>query len=465
MSEPVRKLCLESDKRAFARARNARLIMSNVVPEITTDDDKPYCIWYPDIASGETYRELAKRYPDMRYLVGRTCAVAGYADLYNELALLPEISIAEEARDCSSKEGSRVIFDTIMHQPICNEILNDYTRSFRPDSPKSPAFMNGDTAVRSSLDVRLGMDKYPQWGKHYFNITEDFNIDETSSEKGNFEELAPEHIALLYTPLLSHLPTTNKDPLILMAACEGNIERYVRLRRPKMLHDEHAAVIRGIYHNTTFAKWWSLQDLSTSVRNIKTAVLARFIMVNDLSHITPSSPSKYEMPAMIWWPLIPAEETLKELVRRRPDMHLQVAMACIVGDYRELWEELSPEPCSELWDQAEQKQTCRWPNSPNKNYYTDYLEQRAEELGREAGNVQTSSECENAAVRDKEPTTTWLDPVIIAHEFSVMDSYPDDSVYSWGGQANAAGWELVICSSEEMRRRAREEQGFRLYQD
>ncbi|KAJ4997352.1 hypothetical protein K4K48_007041 [Colletotrichum sp. SAR 10_66] len=439
--------------------------MSNTIPNMPSDDDKPYCIWYPDVAGEETYRQLAKRYPDMRYVVGRACAVAGYAGLYDELCLLPEISIAEEARDNFSNEGSKAILDTIMRQPVCYKILDDYSRSSHPDRPTSPAFMNGDTAVRSSLDVRLGLDKYQDWGKHYFNIAEDYNIDETSSEKTNNEELAPEHIALFYTPLLSHLPTTNKDALILMAAYEGNIERYVRLRRPKMLHDEHAAVLRGIYHNTTFAKWWYLQEIDPSNRSIRTAALARFIMVNDLSHITPSSPSKHQVPAMIWWPLIPEEETLKELVRRRPDMKLQVAMACIAGDYRALWEDLAPPPCSELWDQARQAQTRSWPNSPNRNYYVDYLEQHAKELGCDIVDLRTNSECEDAAIRNKEPTTTWLDSGIYAHDFALMDSNPDEDVYSTTGQANAASWELLICSSEEMRRRAREENGLRLYDD
>ncbi|KAF4807486.1 hypothetical protein CGCSCA5_v013379 [Colletotrichum siamense] len=461
----VQRLCSESHNKAFSRARNARLIMSNTIPHMASDDDKPYCIWYPDVASEETYRQLAKSYPDMRYVVGRACAVAGYAGLYDELGLLPEISIAEEARDNISNKGSKAIFDTIMRQPVCYAILDDYSRSSHPDRPTSPAFMNGDTAVRSSLDVRLGLDKYQDWGKHYFNIAEDYNIDETSSEKTNNEELAPEHIALFYTPLLSHLPTTNKDALILMAAYEGNIERYVRLRRPEMLHDEHAAVLRGIYHNTTFAKWWYLQEIDPSNRSIRTAALARFIMVNDLSHITPSSPGKHQVPAMIWWPLIPEEETLKELVRRRPDMKLQVAMACIAGDYRALWEDLAPPPCSELWDQARQAQTRSWPNSPNRNYYVDYLEQHAKELGCDIVDLQTNSECEDAAVRNKEPTTTWLDSGIYAHDFALMDSNPDEDVYSTTGQANAASWELLICSSEEMRRRAREENGLRLYDD
>ncbi|KAK2060412.1 hypothetical protein LY76DRAFT_509962 [Colletotrichum caudatum] len=462
------KLCVESDNRAFARARNARLVMSDTIPEIAADSDKPYCIWYPDVASEETYRELVRRYPDMRYVVGRACAVAGYTALYAELGLLPEVSIAEEARD-SATEGSKEIFDSIMRQPVCYAVLDDYTRSCNPDSPFSPAFMNGDTAVRSTLDTRLGLDKMEEWGNHYFNITEDYNISEVSSGK-TYQELPAEHIELFYTPILSHLPTIDKNALILMAAYEGNLERYVRLRRPKMLHDEEPAVIRGIYHNTAFAKWWSLQKLDNiSQRFIKAATLARFIMVNDLSHISPSEhdPERLPMPVMIWWPLIPAQETLRELARRRPDMSLQVAMACIQGDYRVLWDELAPEPCSALWDQARQQQTQNWPNSPNRNYYVDYLERRAEELG---GNIAMmgngfNSECEDAAVRDKEPTTTWLDPGIYERPHVLQDSYPHEGIYYPGGEVNAASWHLVICSSEEMRRKAREEEGLRLYDE
>ncbi|KAK2033986.1 hypothetical protein LX32DRAFT_660138 [Colletotrichum zoysiae] len=464
----VQKFCAEADNRAVARARNARLVMSDTIPEIATDRDKPYCIWYPDVASEKTYRELVRRYPDMRYVVGRACAVAGYTALYAELGLLPEVSIAEEARD-SATEGSKEIFDSIMRQPVCYAVLDDYTRSCNPDSPLSPAFMNGDTAVRSTLDTRLGLDKIEEWGNHYFNITEDYNISEVSSGE-TYQELPAEHIELFYTPILSHLPTINKNALILMAAYEGNLERYVRLRRPKMLHDEEPAVIRGIYHNTAFAKWWSLQKLDNiSRRFIKAATLARFIMVNDLSHIPPSEhdTERLPMPVMIWWPLIPAQETLRELARRRPDMNLQVAMACIQGDYRVLWDELAPEPCSALWDQARQQQTQNWPNSPNRNYYVDYLERRAEELG---GNIAMmgngfNSECEDAAVRDKEPTTTWLDPGIYERPYALQNSYPHEGIYYPGGEVNAASWHLVICSSEELRRKAREEEGIRLYDE
>ena len=69
----------------------------------------------------------------MKYQVGRACAVAGYLDLYYELELLPEVHIAEEARD----NGQSAIFDAAM---------NHYTRTVDLDRP-AVASLNGDTAV------------------------------------------------------------------------------------------------------------------------------------------------------------------------------------------------------------------------------------------------------------------------------------------------------------------------------
>lgn len=55
------------------------------------------------------------------------------------------------------------------------------------------------------------------------------------------------------------LPLINKDDLIYVAAYTGDIDRYARLRRPKMLSSEFGLVVRGIYHNPFLAKWWSTQ--------------------------------------------------------------------------------------------------------------------------------------------------------------------------------------------------------------
>jgi len=349
--------------------------------------------------------------------------------------------------------------------------------------------MDGDTAIRSLIDVRIGLDEYSEWSVRkgrYFDIVEDNFMAEISS-KFNHEDLqAVEHVELMYTPLPLHLPTAAKDPLILMAAHEGNLDRYVRLHRPRMLHREAKAFIRSIYHNTIFAKFWSLQDFSKYPRgsDIKRATIARFIMVNDLSHITPTTPDKNEMPGMIWWPLIPREETLRELARRRPDMRLQVAMACIAANFERFWDELEPEPHPALWKLAQPRfVTCA--TQPVRSYYTDYLASRGRETEAEAvqetavveadgwQNVNTVSPrgfsrpgyygprteghelCDDAAVVDQEPTSTYLYSLV-----GLPISGPEHtSVHSWGMQASAADWELFMCSSEEMRQKARERNG------
>jgi hypothetical protein len=122
----------------ISRALNARSIMSNVIPDITAPYDTPYCIWHPEVATEQTYRELVSRYPNMRYQVGRACAVAGYVDLYKELELLPEVHIAEEARDNSCTE----IYDLIMAHDVKYDVMNDYTLTINLENPPR-AQLNG----------------------------------------------------------------------------------------------------------------------------------------------------------------------------------------------------------------------------------------------------------------------------------------------------------------------------------
>ncbi|OAQ99636.1 hypothetical protein LLEC1_07747, partial [Akanthomyces lecanii] len=137
----------------FARALNARAIMSDNVPDISmAGDDLPYCIWHPDTAAEDTYRQLVHSYPRMAYHVARACAVAGYTDLFRELqeggSILPDVAIAEEARAC----GSHDIYKAIMSQPVKYRVMDDYTRSILADP--QPSGLNGDTAVRPMLNVK-----------------------------------------------------------------------------------------------------------------------------------------------------------------------------------------------------------------------------------------------------------------------------------------------------------------------
>lgn len=192
----------------FTRALNARSIMSNVIPDMTSPDEFPYCIWHPDLAAEETYRELARRYPLMRYHVGRACAAAGHLDLYCELKLLPDVSIAEEARD-NQKDGD-AIFREIMAQPVKYAVMDDYIRSVNLANPRAGACLNGDTAVRSLLEVKQKhvkpmRDLFPDLylSRHdessYFNITEDWGIDDYDSEP-------PDHSAVVHSSTRLCLP-------------------------------------------------------------------------------------------------------------------------------------------------------------------------------------------------------------------------------------------------------------------
>lgn len=454
--------------------------MSNIIPpDMGNDHVQPYCIWYPDLATEDTYRSLASRYPRMRYQIGRACAVAGYLALYEELGLLPDVSICEEAREGLS-EGSRAIYNHIMSQPVRYAIMDDYERSVNEADPKPGAHLNGDTATRSCLSVTQDVGSFGvgRWVNHYFDLTEDANVGEEFSEQSFVPKFPVEHAQLLYLPLPRDMPTTNKDVLILMAAYEGNVDRYVRLRRPVVVEDELKCVLRGIYHHTTFAKWWaqcgddSRWPRSDSWNAILTAVDARFIMNNELSRIRPqpSGTRSHLNPFLIWWPLIPHEATLRELVRRRPDsmfsqsffpfrqiyvhfltfcdiVKLQVALACIAGDYHVTYKSLSVEPHHYLWKQAQVYRA-------NPMYLED-LETRAAEAGidlREGvdGPPPIGLSGFLAALEPiKESTTLQMYPGVQVEEWRY-----DDGVYPGHHNVNANMLETYICASDESRRRA-----------
>ncbi|CAI7580006.1 unnamed protein product [Penicillium viridicatum] len=56
----------------------------------------------PDIPAEQTLRDLLEGYPGndlWQYQAGRACAAGGYTSLYMKLDLLPDVAIAEEARN------------------------------------------------------------------------------------------------------------------------------------------------------------------------------------------------------------------------------------------------------------------------------------------------------------------------------------------------------------------------------
>ncbi|KAJ5659899.1 hypothetical protein N7507_006350 [Penicillium longicatenatum] len=254
-SRSVVELCDEIKFPEFSRARNARLIMSNIIPELESPAVHPYCIWYPEFANENTYRELVRRHPLMRYQVGRACAGAGYTDLYKELNLLPDTSIAEEARE--SKHGAE-IYQMIMSASQRYAIMNDYSRSINLDA-KTPTYLNGDMKPRKRV---LPPHNVPDISPDDIDIEEDgfIGLEKTEPDTTRFD-LGPEQAKLLWMPLPLDLPILEKDILTQTAAYDGNVERYVRLMHPRRLRTEYElfSILRGIHHNTMFARWWADQ--------------------------------------------------------------------------------------------------------------------------------------------------------------------------------------------------------------
>ncbi|KAE9574150.1 hypothetical protein CGMCC3_g10001 [Colletotrichum fructicola] len=337
----------------YTKQAIASQISNNIVPEMYDSHPKPYCIWYY-LGSEDTYRRLARRYPEMRYHVGRACAAAGYAKLYFELNLLPDISIAEEARDARDAgapdvdvAGADAIFRAIVEQPVRYAVMDDYTCTVNLENPERRirVGLNGDTALRSALFADVEKLTPADWsqGLMWFDIT-----GEGVGVNPDMARLPREFAWLLYEPLPVDLPTARKDVLILMAAWEGNVDRYVRLRRPVLAEKrESLAVMRGIQHSTTFAKWWAVHDeemgrMGCYGRKIRRAVTARFIMDNDLSRVGPEAVDREDVADLIWHPKIPEENTLRELLVRRPNAKMQVIMAAIAGQYTGTYLELKP---------------------------------------------------------------------------------------------------------------------------
>ncbi|KAJ5686563.1 hypothetical protein N7536_009182 [Penicillium majusculum] len=387
-SPAIIELCSGDDGQAhqFSRARNARLIMSDIIPDMQNPATQPYCIWYPELASEETYREVARQYPSMRYQIGRACAAACYTDLYKELDLLPDVSIAEESREV---DKDAEIYKIIMSAHQRYIVMEDFSRSVHLETPRTPAFLNGDMKPRWALGQRV----HP--GKNLLETTaDDIDIEEDGfiglqdislkdiSGVEDYAKLGPGQSNQLWMPLPPDLPVLEKRLQTQMAAWEGNVDRYSRLMHPRRLRTkiEYNCVLRGIYHSTTFARWWAYQ-LETNprrailpgkllgqgneweCREIRTAINARMIMNNDISGVDDDSDC---LPWVIWGPVKPSENTLTDLVRKCPSMGHQIAVTCITCDYESIFRSLKPPYTKSLYVAARRSENP---------FYRQYLEE------------------------------------------------------------------------------------------
>ncbi|KAM0324453.1 hypothetical protein ACHAQA_008235 [Verticillium albo-atrum] len=348
----------DGGQNVFARARNARLIMSGEIPtrDMMAEGCLPYCIWHPDVAPEDTYRALAAKYPELKYHVGRACAVGGYMDLYRELDLLPDTSIAEEARENGDMPGAQEIYQLIMAMPTRYKVMDDYTRTISA-SPSPGAQLNADTAVIASMESTQKHSAYFPAHWRPFNISEDWGIAENSVVPDP-AVLGSDELELIDGPLPFDLPTMNKHLLILMAAYMGNVDRYSRLRRPSPIKAEFKCLLHGIYHSTFMATWLARNDSVvravgrhlTDIKALRRAIHARRVMNNDIAHVTAVDEAGQrivpddELPHWIWYPTMPNRNVLPRLAQLRPTMAAVCARACIAGNYREGYEAIMDLP-------------------------------------------------------------------------------------------------------------------------
>lgn len=354
----------------------------------------------------------------MRYQVGRACAAAGYINLYRQLDLLPDVSIAEEARE-GHTEGGNQIYALIMSSPVKYAVMDDYERSINSDNPSYPEFLNGDTQVRWKLEWRytLSEDAIEDFTPEEIDIEEDgyMGLESGAPDVVRYDELDLQEATLLWEPLPLDLPTMKRNLLCQMAAFDGNIDRYARLinrrSRTELFKDwvELLCVVRGIYHHTMFARWWQHQlDTNTfkdRIRKeerieIQTAINARRIMINDIGTFTEDTPCK---PWLIWYPLKPDISTLSKLAKRCPSMHTQIAITAIYCNNKSLYESLNIRPHIGPMEAAKKVANP---------FYKEDLERRAAELGItdvwEGGNgapwVEPFDEIHGTLSDDLEPT-------------------------------------------------------------
>jgi len=435
---------------AFTRALNAQDIMNNRIPDMSTPEEIPYCIWHPSVPTRQTCRELASRYPQMKYQVGRACAVAGYFDVYCELSLLPEVHIAEEARE----RGSLSVYDMIMSQPVKYAVFNDYIRTINHVNPPIAA-LNGDTLVVSHLDLKQqfrrptkatnSLSAHPGFDEREMDITEDMCIDTYISDRPKTDQSVV--VPLLYSPLPNDLPTVQKDLLILVAAYNGDIDRYARLRRPHMVRGERNCLVRGIYHSPIFAKWCSLQPVEKMDNlRIKMAINARFIMSNDLSRISAQT-DPLELPYNIWFPQPASGIIYEELVRRRPAMKLQAARACIVADYQDVYKKIDPQHDEALVREAKASQ--------NPYYLNDLLQKK--EAGNSTG--ETYRYYEAWKVYTDKNTLKVCTTTVLSHLEPGNVGTSQEWIYD-GIEADLRAIEVSICAPPDIK-----ESGIRHYDE
>lgn len=392
----------------------------------------------------------------MIYQVGRACAVAGYTDLYHELPILPEVHIAEEARECKNM----AIYDHIMAQPKKYNLMNDYERtvsSIEEVGVQRGVLLSGDTAVRRLLEIKQRVyvpiedDFDAGYKQRAFDITEDMNIDEYEVEEETYANPDDEAtladydiVTILSTPLPLDLPTVEKDLIIPMAAYYGDIDRYSRLRRPKFVYSEQACIVRGIYHNTLFALWWARQGESHLTSDIKKAITARMIMNNVLARVVDAHES--DLPYLIWYPSIAAETTYRELFRLKPSIAPQILRACMAGGggYESLFQE--------ILDTVEPDEAVVGDAKASGVFFRDAMTKRVKELGGKVRQLKGSENYKGSTRRKLELVSNEMPSVrgVLSRNSTAGITAEFDLLYN-GRQCVSERFDMVACMPKEWR--------------
>jgi hypothetical protein len=144
--------------------------------------------------------------------------------LYQEQDILPDASIAEEARD--NDAVSQAIHDDIIKRQVKYAWLDDYHHALK--STFFPTRLDADSCVQSMLDKKQSCGSGEGWKtvlpppliQHIFDITKNWSV----AVEGMCPRERPIDIRvmrLLYDPLPDDLHIMDKDVLILIAALNG----------------------------------------------------------------------------------------------------------------------------------------------------------------------------------------------------------------------------------------------------
>jgi hypothetical protein len=362
-----------------------------------------------------------------------------------------------------------------MAAPVRYAVTNDYKRTVQLHMPKSGGCLNADTAVLATLKQRKAFGKHYRimdtpWT--YFDITEDSGIDEHMT-KAKPHALTDSEIVLFVSPLPADLPTMHKDLMILIAAFEGNLDRYARLRRPGQTIDfELHCVLPGIYKSFAMASWldrnpdileliaseWHSQEIQT----LRAAVHARWIMDNDIDRLIPTDSivPDNELPYWIWYPTIPAKWTLLKLAEARTAMRPPCARASMARGMRDAYTKIM-DMCHDdgkpiAVDQHLMKEARK---CPEHEFFEPDMHRRMVEQGLD-GPVRIAGDEWKHSIpwREADIGSTFLSGTLQDSYHSVVYAGQDWGMYEGLG-SELGRVRLYISSSPEARARAAQSKG------